>query len=110
LHFVSRAACQDNDPVGRPNAIDLLHQETLRGNLKDVRLVQPPHCRFLLYWNQRVSNANQLIRSTDQAISTRAQGWRALNGIIRRLDRSTAETDLRTLAPTPAAQHCIDGK
>src|SRR6476469_7586825 len=105
-----RAACHDNDPVGWPNFIDLLHQQTLRCNLQDVRLVQPPRHRFLLDWNQRLPNTNQLIRSTDQPISTGAQSWCALSGIIRRLDGSTAEADLRTLAPTPAAQQCIDSK
>ena len=86
-------------PVGWPNLIDLLHQQTLRCNLQDVRLVQSPRHRFLLDWNQRLSNSNQLIRSTDQPISTRAQSWCALSGLIRRLDGSTAEADLRTLPP-----------
>ena len=71
-------------------------------------MLQPPRLRFLLDWNQRVSNANQLIRSADQAISTRPQSWCAVSRIIRRLDRSTAETDLRALSPTPAAQQRID--
>ena len=61
--------------------------------------MQSPRHRFLLDWNQRLSNSNQLIRSTDQPISTRAQSWCALSGLIRRLDGSTAEADLRTLPP-----------
>jgi hypothetical protein len=37
---------------------DLLNQQTLRGNLENVRLVKSPRLRFLLDWNQRISNAN----------------------------------------------------
>src|SRR5262249_27383252 len=48
--------------------------------------------------------------STDQAISTRAKSWCALSRIIGCLDCSSAETNLRTLIPTPAAQQCIDSQ
>ena len=70
--------------------------------------MQPLCFRFLLDGNQCASNSDQLIRSTDQAISTRPQSRCAVSRIIRRLDRSTAETDLRALSPTPAAQQRID--
>jgi hypothetical protein len=76
--------------------------------LKDVRLVKPPRLWFLLDWNQRAADAHQLIRPADQPISPRAQSRCALSRVIHRLDRSTAETNLRTLTPTPAAQQRID--
>ena len=78
--------------------------------LEGCGLVKPPRLRFLLDWNQRVSNAYQLIRPPYQAISTRTQSWCACSRIIRRLNRSSAQTDARTLAPTPEAQQCIHSK
>jgi hypothetical protein len=39
LHLVSEAACQDDNPIGWANPVDLLNQQTLRANLEDLRLV-----------------------------------------------------------------------
>lgn len=98
------SVCQDDDSVGRPHLVDLLNEEAEGTDLKHVRREKPACTRLLFHWYVGIANPHQLIASSGETETVRAQRWREEEGVFGRDDRSVLDPEPRTLSAAPAAE------